>query len=87
MFYVYIIQSIKFPEQIYIGCTQNFDKRLSNHNYGTTSHTEKYKPWKLVTYLVFEDKETAYSFEKYLKSGSGRAFAKKRFWSKQANCL
>lgn len=80
MFYVYIIQSIKFPDQIYIGCTQDFNKRLLNHNCGTTSHTEKYKPWKLVTYSVFEDKTVAYRYEEYLKSGSGRAFAKKRFW-------
>jgi len=80
MFYVYIIRSIKSPDQIYIGCTQNFDKRLSNHNCGTTPHTEKYKPWELVTYSVFEDREIAYKFEEYLKSGSGRAFAKKRFW-------
>ena len=80
MYYVYIIQSINFPEQIYVGCTQDFAKRLSNHNCGTTAHTQKYMPWKLVTYSVFEDKEIAYRYEEYLKSGSGRAFAKKRFW-------
>ncbi|MBI2344617.1 GIY-YIG nuclease family protein [Candidatus Dependentiae bacterium] len=80
MYYVYIIQSINFPEQVYIGCTQDFVKRLSNHNCGTTSHTQKYMPWKLVTYSVFEDKDVAYKYEEYLKSGSGRAFAKKRFW-------
>lgn len=80
MHYVYIIQSITFPYQIYIGVTENFDKRLSHHNHGTTPHTNKYKPWVLIFYTVFEDKLIAYKFEKYLKSGSGRAFAKKRFW-------
>ena len=80
MYYVYIIQSINFSDQIYIGCTENFDQRLSNHNDGTTPHTAQYKPWKLITYTVFNNKVIAYKFEQYLKSGSGRAFAKKRFW-------
>lgn len=78
MYYVYIIQSINHPEQIYIGCTENLQKRLSNHNAGTTEHTAKYVPWKFVTYIPFEDKFKAMEFEKYLKSGSGRAFIKKR---------
>jgi predicted GIY-YIG superfamily endonuclease len=78
MFYVYIIQSINLPDQIYVGCTEDIQKRLSNHNVGTTPHTEKYKPWKLVMYLAFEDKTKAYAFEEYLKSGSGRAFRDKR---------
>lgn len=81
MFYVYIIQSIEFSDKIYIGCTQDFDKRLSNHNSGTTEHTKKYMPWKLITYTAFANKEIAYKFEEYLKSGSGRAFSKKRFFS------
>lgn len=80
MYHVYIIQSINFSNQIYIGCTENFDQRLSNHNYGTTHHTTKYKPWKLISYTVFDNKLIAYKFEKHLKSGSGRAFAQKRFW-------
>ena len=78
MHYVYIIQSINYPGQIYLGCTKNLDKRLSNHNSGTTTHTDKYKPWKLIVYIAFTNKERAYEFEKYLKSGSGRAFRDKR---------
>ncbi len=78
MYYVYIIQSINNLKQIYVGCTEDLDKRLSNHNSGTTAHTEKYKPWKLVVYIAFEEKSKAYEFEEYLKSGSGRAFRDKR---------
>lgn len=78
MYYVYIIQSINFPDQIYVGCTEDFKKRLSNHNAGTTPHTAKYKPWKFVTYIAFKDKFKAYEFEEFLKSGSGRAFRDKR---------
>ena len=43
-------------------------------------HTVKYKPWKLVTYIAFYEKEKAIAFEKFLKSGTGRSFANKRFW-------
>jgi len=54
--------------------------RLQAHNHGQSPHTSKYKPWILITYLSFNDKARAISFEKYLKSHSGKAFANKRFW-------
>ena len=78
MYYVYIIKSTTYTDQIYVGCTKDILKRLSNHNSGTTLHTDKFKPWKLVMYLAFQDKTKAYEFEEYLKSGSGRAFRDKR---------
>lgn len=79
MYYVYIIKSIIYSNQIYVGCTKNIEKRLKDHNAGTTSHTKKYKPWKLVVYIAFEEKSKAYDFEEYLKSGSGRTFRIRRF--------
>lgn len=78
MYYVYIIQSILFPDEVYIGCTEDIEQRLLNHNNGSTSHTKKHKPWKLRVYIAFEQKDEAYEFEKYLKSGSGRVFRDKR---------
>lgn len=78
MYYVYVIRSIKHPDQMYVGHTSNMKKRLSDHNCGTTAHTEKYKPWKLEVYIAFCDEMKAIEFEKYLKSGSGREFRKKR---------
>jgi predicted GIY-YIG superfamily endonuclease len=78
MHYVYIIQSINDPDKIYVGCTENLNKRLSNHNSGTTPHSKKYKPWKLIVYIAFDVKSRAYEFEEYLKSGSGRQFRDKR---------
>jgi putative endonuclease len=65
---------------MYIGCTQDLKKRLSNHNSGSTFHTEKYRPWQLIMYLAFNNREKAIEIEKYLKSHSGRAFAKKRLY-------
>jgi predicted GIY-YIG superfamily endonuclease len=78
--YVYLLQSIPFPKQRYIGTTSDLKSRLEAHNEGRSPHTSKYKPWKLVAYIAFSIHAKALEFEKYLKSGSGRAFAKKRFW-------
>lgn len=76
MHYVYVIQSINSPDQIYIGSTEDLQKRLSNHNAGTTPHTSKYKPWEFIVFLGFKDKECAVKFERYLKCGSERALLK-----------
>ncbi|MBR0745158.1 GIY-YIG nuclease family protein [Bradyrhizobium japonicum] len=80
MHYVYLLESDAFGGQRYIGLTANLKKRLGDHNAGKSPHTSKYMPWKLVTYVAFSDIEKARAFERYLKSGSGHAFAKKRFW-------
>lgn len=79
MHFVYLIKSIDFPNQIYIGCTSDIKNRLKTHNQGGSPHTAKYKPWKLHAYFAFDEKHTSYQFEKYLKSHAGKAFAKKRF--------
>lgn len=79
MHYVYILRAVNFPEQIYIGCTKNLKKRISDHNCGHSSHTSKYKPWKMIVVIAFANENAAFAFEKYLKSGSGSVFVKKRF--------
>jgi putative endonuclease len=56
---------------------------MNDPHEGGSPHTSKYRPWKLVAYFAFEEKSTAMAFEKYLKTGSGRAFAEKRLWSKR----
>lgn len=78
MNYVYVLQSVDHPEQFYTGLCKDTEARLAAHNAGQSSHTSKYKPWKLVSAHYFERQETAAAFERYLKSGSGRAFATKR---------
>lgn len=80
MKYVYIIQSQPFPQKYYSGISQNPDQRLNEHNQGKCKHTSKFRPWELVVTIKFENEKAAYEFEKYLKSGSGRAFAKRHFW-------
>jgi len=78
MWYVYIIKSISSPEQEYIGSTSDLKQRFFDHNSGKSIHTSKFLPWELIWYCAFPDKYKALDFEKYLKSHSGRAFAKKR---------
>ena len=78
MWYVYIIRSQVFSNQEYVGATANLKQRLTDHNSGKSAHTAKFMPWALIWYCAFHDKYKALEFEKYLKSHSGRAFAKKR---------
>jgi putative endonuclease len=79
MFYVYILRSIEHPHKTYTGYTNNLKERFADHNQGKSVHTAKYRPWQLETYFAFSDEAKAVAFEKYLKSGSGRVFAKKHF--------
>ncbi len=79
MKYVYMLQSITYSERFYVGGTQNLRKRFAEHNRGESTHTKKYLPWKLVGYIAFSDHEKADTFEAYLKTASGRTFAKRHF--------
>jgi predicted GIY-YIG superfamily endonuclease len=76
MYFVYILQCSDLS--YYTGCTNNLESRLEKHNKGQVKYTKNKLPVKLISYIAFSDKYKAYSFEKYLKSGSGRAFAAKR---------
>ena len=78
MIYVYILQSIAAPERFYVGLTRDLRARLARHNAKAVVHTSKYAPWRIKTYIAFADEAQATAFEKYLKSASGRAFAKRR---------
>jgi predicted GIY-YIG superfamily endonuclease len=78
MKYVYILESLD-GQNVYVGLTDDLRGRLSKHNAGDVRSTARYRPWRVRTYVAFSDETTAIAFERYLKSGSGRAFAKKRF--------
>jgi putative endonuclease len=77
MKYVYILET-QDSDHFYAGITDDVLARLAKHNAGEVAHTSKYRPSQLKTYVAFSDEKQAFAFEKYLKSGSGRAFAKKR---------
>ena len=76
--YVYILVSEIDETRHYTGVTEDLESRLKAHNNGQVPHTSKYRPWRIETAIAFSCREKAANFEKYLKSHSGRAFAKKR---------
>ena len=77
--YVYILESVLKPDHFYVGMTEDLHTRLRKHNAGEVPHTSKCKPWVIKTAGAFRDLDRACAFERYLKSGSGRAFARKHF--------
>ena len=74
---VYVIKSEADPTRYYTGLTSNLAGRLNAHNAGRVPHTSDGKPWIVDVILEFSDERRAVAFEKYLKSGSGSAFAKR----------
>ena len=78
MFYVYLLESVSAQGERYLGMTTDLKERVLEHNVGKSSHTSKFKPWKLITYIAFTDRAKAEAFVRNFKSGSGHAFARKR---------
>ncbi|MCA9387357.1 GIY-YIG nuclease family protein [Candidatus Dojkabacteria bacterium] len=76
-FYCYILYSSKL-NQSYVGYTSNLKQRLVDHHNNPTRTTARADDWKLVWYASFRSKELAEKFEKYLKTGNGRVFMRKR---------
>jgi predicted GIY-YIG superfamily endonuclease len=77
--FVYILRSDADPRRHYVGLTSDVDRRLLWHNTGPSGVTVRHRPWSLVVSLAFADARVAGRFERYLKTGSGRAFAKRHF--------
>jgi predicted GIY-YIG superfamily endonuclease len=82
LFYTYVIESISNPTKKYIGHTADLRRRLATHNAGGCTYTSKFRPWRIRAYFAFQKIEIARNFERYLKSGSGHAFANRHFWPK-----
>ena len=77
--YVYILVSETDAAKHYTGITRDLSGRLQEHNRGHCPHTAKYKPWRVETAIAFTSESKARAFERYLKSGSGREFARRHF--------
>ena len=77
--FVYVLKTPESTSRYYVGLTSNFEHRLAWHNQGHCPHTAKYRPWHPHVVIEFSDQAHATRFERYLKSGSGRAFAKRHF--------
>ena len=77
--FVYVLESDSDPTRHYTGVTSNVDTRLEWHTHGPCGHTLKHRPWSLLVAIEFPTETHARRFERYLKTGSGRAFAKRHF--------
>jgi len=77
--FVYILRSVDSPERRYIGLAADVSARLHAHNAGQNPSTVRWKPWLIDVCVEFRTEQMAVRFEKYLKSGSGHAFAKRHF--------
>lgn len=80
MYFVYILKSQQ-RKFTYVGLTKHLRGRLNQHQQGDSPVTRPYRPLELLWYCSFPRKEIAARFEKYLKTGSGRAFTSKHFTS------
>ena len=74
---IYIIQSQKNSNRRYVGVCTNLKNRLTEHNAGKCKTTAEHRPWRVETAVYFSNVQKATAFERYLKSGSGRAFSKR----------
>ena len=77
--FVYVLRNTNHDPDFYVGLTSDVNARLEDHNSGRCPHTVSRRPWQRHVVIEFSDERTAIHFERYLKSGSGRAFAKRHF--------
>lgn len=81
MYYVYVL--LCNDDEMYTGCTSDLVERLDRHNHGRVPATIKRLPVVLISYTAFRNQYTAFEFEKYLKTGSGRSFLKRHLLVKK----
>jgi len=77
MWYVYVLRSSR-DNNLYVGSTNNIDRRLDEHNSGKVDSTKSRIPLNLEAYIAVRNKSIAIELEQYLKTGSGRALLQKR---------
>jgi predicted GIY-YIG superfamily endonuclease len=77
MHYVYLLESHADPSRHYVGVTAELKTRLGSHNAGQNPSTASHRPWNLAAYIAIPSEPKAHAFERYLKGGSGRTFAKR----------
>jgi putative endonuclease len=77
MWYIYFLELSN--GDIYVGSTNDLRRRFKSHQDGQVTSTSKLLPVTLKSYVAVTDETRARNLERYFKSGSGKAFAKKRF--------
>ena len=77
--FVYILKSVAHPDAYYVDLTADPRQRLEAHNAGLTPSTLTHRPWRILVCIEFDEEAPALEFERYLKTGSGREFARRHF--------
>ena len=77
--FVYILKSLVARDEYHVGSTSDVEHRLRAHNEGLSHHTSRHRPWRTLVVIEFDEEEPALQFERYLKTGSGREFARRHF--------
>jgi predicted GIY-YIG superfamily endonuclease len=77
--FVYILTSLLTEHEYYVGLTSDPGTRLRAHNAGLSPHTSHHRPWRFLVCIEFDEESPAIEFERYLKTGSGREFARRHF--------
>jgi predicted GIY-YIG superfamily endonuclease len=75
--FVYVLRNGATPPRFYTGLTSHVPSRLSDHNTGRCHHTASGRPWTVDLVIAFPGERRAVKLERYLKSGSGVAFAQR----------
>jgi predicted GIY-YIG superfamily endonuclease len=76
---VYVLKTANTPTRYYTGRTSDLEARLRKHNGDGCPSTAGRGPWAVDVSIHFTDEQRAVRFERYLKSGSGSAFAVRHF--------
>ena len=84
MWYVYILRSEKQKNWIYIGSTNNLQRRLTEHLTGLSLTTKRFLPVYLEAYIAVKSDRQARGLEKYFKAGSGKVILRKRILTDEA---
>jgi len=77
MWFVYILRSVK-DKKLYIGSTNDVQRRLTEHNSGKVDSTKNRIPFTIEAYIAVRDKEKVIELEQYFKTGSGKAILRNR---------
>ena len=77
MYYIYVLRSLK-DKKLYVGFTEDIQKRFNEHNSGLVKSTKDRIPFELIYYEACLNKLDAIKREKYFKTGFGRRFIKER---------
>lgn len=72
MHFIYFLRSQTNPAKTYIGYTNNFARRLQEHNSGQSIHTSRFMPWGLEALVMADTEEIAVKVEEYFKNNSGQ---------------